>query len=385
MTTHQIETTDERQGLPSSSGMQRIMDCAACLPLTVHLRSIGKLPRDIETNYATHGIIVHSICEELALGREIIEGEPEQIEEAKELWEAAQAAVVRLMGKSLDELEVHVEERFWHYDEAGERIASGRFDLIAVDRSAAPAVAVILDYKTGHNEVPLPAANWQLRHGAVLAAANLDVEMVHAVIVQTMRRVEQATFQGEEIVFFMESIEEALSMPANLASPFDVPFSASEENCRYCPSRLHCPRLLHDLEVADSLVVTNDPYRMIASADTDTLGRFLMRCETVETIAKAAKEEMTERLRGGDTSPHWHLEASAPRRKVTDARKVVNVIIAAGASVDNALGAMSITLGAAEGLLKGVGYKGKVAKEYLEQNCADAITLSNPEPSLKRR
>lgn len=380
-----IKTTDERQGLPSSSGMQRIMDCSACLPLTVHLKSIGKLPRDIESKDAAHGTSVHAICEELALGREISEGEPDEIEEAKELWESAQAAVVRLIGKSLDELEVHVEERFWHYDPDSNKIASGRFDLIAVDRSTSPAVAVILDYKTGHNEVPLPAVNWQLRHGAVLVAANLDVDTVHGVIIQTMRKVEQTTFQPDEIVFFMEAIEEALSMPSKLASPFDVPFSSSEENCRYCPARLHCPRLLHDLEVADSLAVSNDPYRMIASADTATLGKFLLRCETVETISKAAKEEMTERLRGGDTSPYWHLEASAPRRKVTDARKVVNVIIAAGASVDNALGAMSITIGAAEGLLKGVGYKGKVAKEYLEQNCADAITLSNPEPSLKRK
>lgn len=378
----EIIAEDERAGLPSSSGLQRIFECRACLPFTNHLRDNDLLPPDHASVDAEHGTEVHRICAQLALGEKPT-GDADDISEASGLWESAQLEILKAFGKPLDELKIVVEERFWHTNLKGARIASGRFDLIAMDPSTRNAVLV--DYKTGHGDVPHPISNWQMMHGAVLMAINLEAMDVTAAIVQTGHKTTVTLWTSEEIADFDEEIVTWLGIGSRIHY-LEAGFQPSEHNCKYCPARLHCPRLLSDVTGAVAIAqAAPDASQMVACATTPVLSNFLAKCETVELLAKAAKAEMTARLQRGEEDAAYHLKASAPRRKVTDARRLVNAIITAGATVDDALNAMSITLGAAEGLLKGVGYKGKVAKEYLEQNCGDAITLTETEPKLTRK
>jgi len=377
------EETDERCGLPSASAMPRIMSCLASLPLTNYLRERGMLPPDVPSEDAEHGTEVHRICAQLALGQEPA-GEPEDIAEARELYETAEQEVIKYLGKPLSDLKVVVEERFWHTNQKGERIASGRFDLIAIDRGTGNAV--LIDYKTGHNDVDVPYDNWQMKLGAILMAIHLEVFEVKAVIVQTMRKPTLEIFTPSEIADFDEELVITLEF-LDRSHYLDHGFNPTPENCKYCPCRLHCPRLLADRgELVAMAEAAPDADHVIACATTPRLSKFLTQCASVELLAKAAKAEMTARLERGETDENYHLEASAPKRVITDARAVVNGLIASGVAVDDALGTMKIGVGAAEELLKGAtGLKGKALKDELAQLAGDALTMSEPTPKLARK
>lgn len=377
------DTTDEREGLPSSSGLHRIIECAACLPFTNYLRDNDLLPPDHASEDAEHGTEVHRICAQFATGEEPT-GERDDIEEARELFETAEQEIIKTFGKPLAELKLIVEERFWHTDLKGNRIASGRFDLIAMDRETGGAV--LIDYKTGHDEVPHPAENWQLKHGAVLLALTHEALEVTGCIIQTGRRPAKHTWTPDEIADMDEEIVAYLGA-CHVGHYLERGFNPAPERCHYCPARLHCPRLLAD--VVDMVAVAKampDASQMVACAATPVLSDFLIKCGTVRLLETAAKAEMTARLERGETDENYHLEASAPKRVITDARVVVNGLIAAGVTVDEALGAMKINVGSAEGLLKeATGLKGKQLKDEFAQLAGAALTMSEPTPTLKRK
>ena len=54
----------ERKGLPSSSSMDRYRSCSGSLPLERLLRKRGELPKDRDNEAASHGRLIHAICEE---------------------------------------------------------------------------------------------------------------------------------------------------------------------------------------------------------------------------------------------------------------------------------------------------------------------------------
>ena len=53
----------ERKGLPSASSADRYNRCEASLPLERLLRKRNELPADQDSDAASHGRMIHSICE----------------------------------------------------------------------------------------------------------------------------------------------------------------------------------------------------------------------------------------------------------------------------------------------------------------------------------
>lgn len=376
------EEQDERQGLPSASSMQRIMECKASLPLTNRLREQGLLPVDHGTEYSKKGDRVHEILAALATGAplaQMAEFDPAEMEEALELWESAQQIITQVFGTELSDVEIRVEERIWLCDEDGEKMASGRFDLVAV--SVARNQALILDYKTGHGDVPEPLNNWQTLTGAVIVWVESGVENFTAAIVQTRYRPQVAQYDGPAVGEALNQIDDALALKE--ADPFVVGFNPSTDRCKYCPARLACPRLHYDLT---AIRAAENPDLIIATAPTPRLSQFLLACESVAILAKTAKAEMEHRLRNGETDEHWHMAASAGRRQVNDARALAQALIAEGATVDQTLAAMTITIGNAEAVLKAAtNLKGKALTQRLNAIGEFCIETSQPEPSLKRK
>jgi len=368
---------DERLGLPSASGLQRIVECPASLPLTVQLRDRGELPPDRGSEDADRGTRIHEVLEAFATGAELpADVDPEEFREAEALWERSQTILTRTFGEDLSGVELLVEKRFWLMDENGEKSASGRYDLIGV--SEARKEALVIDYKSGWGEVAPAEHNYQLGFAAAVLHEAYGVERVTACINQTGSAPDTAVFTEKEIGLFLYEIDMALSRKD--ADPFELGFRKGHR-CTYCPARLACPA--HHYALAQ---VQASPLAILASTPTPRLDEFLVKLESVDVIAKAARAEMEARLRNGETAANWHLEASAGKRQVTNAAALANAIIAEGAPLGDVLGAMSLPVGKAESLLgAATKLKGKPLKNRLAEIGGQHIAITEPKPTLKRK
>jgi hypothetical protein len=354
--------TDERKGKPSASGMQRIMECAACLPLTNQLRRDGKLPEDKGSDEASFGTAVHAVLESLAFGYGITHHAPEHIEAAMPLWD--QAHRFRPDGNP----RLIVEERIW--SSCGD--FSGMFDLVWIIKGS----AVLIDYKTLHGNHPPAHINWQLKTGAVLLRQNYGVSNVTAVLLQTMKAPSVAEWNEIDIEEFEDEIQQRVWRGNR--DPWSNGFNPHPNLCPHCPARLSCPAHHHMIGQA----MATDA---ITTATTPRLSEFLRACEVVEIHKKAALAEMERRLLMGETDGNFTLAPGTTKRKITSVPTLVNRLIAEGVPMKDALSAMSMTLGDAEALLKSAtGLKGGEFAEKMREISEGCIEKPEPELKLKR-
>jgi hypothetical protein len=354
--------TDERKGKPSASGMQRIMECAACLPLTNQLRREGKLPEDKGGDEARFGTGVHEILELLALGVMPVGFDPKQVEVAMPLWEQAQKFEPEYQAATA------VEERIW--SSCGD--FSGMFDLVWIGVES----AVLIDYKTLHGNHPPANINWQLKTGAVLLRQNYGVTNVTAVLLQTMKAPSVAEWNEMDIDEFESEIQQRVWRGNR--DPWMNGFNPHPDLCNYCPARLSCPA--HHSMIGQAMETD-----AITTAQTPRLSEFLRACEVVEIHRKAALAEMERRLKSGETDDHFTLAPGTTRRKITSVPTLVNRLIAEGVPMKDALAAMSMSPGDAEKLLKSAtGLKGGEFADKMRDISQGCIEKPEPELKLKR-
>jgi hypothetical protein len=352
---------DQRKGKPSASGMQRIMECAACLPLTNQLRRDGKLPEDKGSDEASFGTAVHAVLASIAMGESPSLYAPEHVAAALPLWDQAQQfrpGNPRLI----------VEERIW--SSCGE--FSGMFDLVWLMDDA----AVLIDYKTLYGNHPPAHINWQLKTGAVLLRQNYGVSSVTAVLIQTMKAPSVADWNELEIDGFENEIDQRLWNRDRV--PWRFGFNPHPDLCPHCPARLSCPA--HHQMIGQAMAET-----AITTATTPRLSEFLRACEVVEIHKKAALAEMERRLKSGETDDHFTLAPGKTMRKITSVPTLVNRLIAEGVPMKSALSIMSMSLGDAEKLLKSAtGLKGGEFAEKIREISEGCIEKPEPELKLKR-
>lgn len=217
---------DERQGLPSASGMQRLFLCPGSW------NAERKCPIEEESEDAAMGTILHAHMEQGTT--------PEDPEDAEAV------AWCREMEKALYEKHLGMKENWTDVPKVREvrlferdRLFSGKPDMVAVGVRK----AFVVDYKFGRIPVSPAECNLQLSALAVLvmdmfkegAADEVFVCILQpyasrkepAVCRYTRESVEQAR------AFFRACIEQAQDEHA--------PLKPSEKACRYCRAQSSCP------------------------------------------------------------------------------------------------------------------------------------------------
>lgn len=214
---------DERQGLPSASGMQRLFLCPGSW------NAERKCPHDEESEDAAMGTMLHACMEQGTT--------PEDPEDAEAVaW--CREMEDFLCNKYLGSTDVcrYREVRLF---ERGDRLFSGKPDMVAVGTRR----ALVVDYKFGRLPVAAAECNLQLSALAVLVMDMFEdgaVDEVFVCILQpyasrkepavcryTRESVEQAR------AFFRACIEQAQDEHA--------PLKPSEKACRYCRAQSSCP------------------------------------------------------------------------------------------------------------------------------------------------
>lgn len=217
---------DERQGLPSASGMQRLFLCPGSW------RVERKCPVDEESEDAALGTILHACMEQGTTPED-----PEDAEAVDWCREMEKVLCEKHLGMKENWMEVQTDREVRLFEK--DRLFSGKPDMVAIWNRK----AFVVDYKFGRLPVAAAECNLQLSALAVLAIDEYEayhVDEVYVCILQpyasrrepavcryTRESVEQAR------AFFHACIEQARDEHA--------PLKPSEKACRYCRAQSSCP------------------------------------------------------------------------------------------------------------------------------------------------
>lgn len=214
---------DERQGLPSASGMQRIFLCPGSW------KAERKCPIDEESEDAAMGTMLHACMEQGTTPEE-----PEDAEAVAWCREMEDFLCNKYLGST--DVSRYREVRLF---ERGDRLFSGKPDMVAVGARR----ALVVDYKFGRLPVAAAECNLQLSALAVLVMDMFEDGAVDEVFVCILQpyasRKEPAVCR-----YTRESVEQARAFfqtCIKLAQDEHAPLKPSEKACRYCRAQSSCP------------------------------------------------------------------------------------------------------------------------------------------------
>jgi len=298
--TKAMNDQDERKGLPSASGIERLAACPASFQ-----REKG-LP-EINSDDADRGTVIHAaiaaILKQEYVSDDATDADAELAEQCVALWRQWKE---NFPGKD------HVEERLWLRAPAGpatvvrEIICSARLDVFAVDRD----VAILMDFKTGRNPVEPPQTNLQLRTQAVILAANHQLDEVEVAIGQPLAAQPLRTCKYDR----SEIIRATMELLNILAKARD-PNAAAQPglHCEYCRAKTQCQECL-GLHLPMFM-----PPVTLSSLPVSHLVTLLERAVVAEKLCAEIKAVARQRLQTGEEIPGWTLHPGRVTRHVVDA------------------------------------------------------------------
>ena len=226
---------DERQGLPSASGMQRLFLCPGSW------NAERKCPVDEESDDAALGTMLHVHMEQGTM--------PEDPEDAEAVAWCRETEIslcekyLEMSDFSKDLLREQFMREVRYFEKDG--MFSGKPDLVVYWGRR----ALVIDYKFGHLPVAAAECNLQLSALAVLVADSKcgyrlpEFEMIDEVFVCILQpyasRKEPAVCR-----YTRGSVEQARAFfqtCIKLAQDEHAPLKPSEKACRYCRAQSSCP------------------------------------------------------------------------------------------------------------------------------------------------
>ena len=356
--------SDERQGKPSASSMERYALCPGSF------QAERGLP-DVKTEDSASGDRIHA-----ALAGQRVD--PPLTDDEERTFFACQSQANTLLDAIVPHRdEMHLERRYWWGAQW-----SGKPDVVAID--TLQAHALVLDYKTGRGEVASAEGNMQLRALAVLVAVEHQLHKVTVAIVQPLAG------ESSACVYTLEDLsradQEVLAILTAINKP-DAPRRPSAKACQYCKAKATCPEAR---EASVALPLANVPEGTTAPAIAatltgETLGEFLKRAEFATKVIDACRDEAKRRLESGETVPGWKLKPGSVRETITDPTKVFTRFAELGGTQDKFLPCVSVTKGKLKDAVKAItGAKGKALDQQLDA-MLEGCTESKPtSPSLTR-
>lgn len=364
-----LDTADERGGLPSMSSAERWINCPGSVAMCRGL--------DSKTGpYAADGNVVHSL-----MAGEI---DPEEGEVRDDLVQTASMAETilarhaELLGFVGDDVEIISEERIWLHDGAGNAVASGKSDRIYLHRRQKRAL--IGDAKSGRKAVNPAPANPQMIGYALLAQEEYGVTEVFLAIAQPWRpwsqqpigSIDADTLDYQRGVYLaaiaaataIQTPEEAISGNHLSAGPW----------CDYCPARAMCPasieiqnRFLQVTQGATAPTVTDLPGRYALWTPEQKLQMWDFAdhvAKTVKDFKAMVKDELTA---DPMAIPGLQLSKGKERATLSGSQAVLGILDAHGLGTERALSCASLSLNSlasvAAGGKPGVKSLPKAAKE----------------------
>ena len=227
---------DERKGLPSASGMESYFLCLG----KFHAEKMAeKAELCVTSTAAKSGQKIHSTLSELS---------SEELKVAYLCSKERDSILDRWL--VLNDLEESIvkflkEERLWLKNEKDHLVASGKVDFIAI----ADRRALILDYKTGKDEVEKSSKNEQLKTLAIILSENYDLDEITVGIIQPLVSISSDlhAYRKEDLQFSRKRLLQLLDLIQNS----EMPRIGGVVQCRYCKIKENCSEAKVDITKSD--------------------------------------------------------------------------------------------------------------------------------------
>lgn len=334
-----------------------------------HNAQIG-IPEQPQSEDAASGTRIHKALANALDPKELTPDEVETYERCREL---ETKVIQQFFGQAIPKL--IREERFWvRY---GEVEHSGQADLVA----RAGVKALVIDYKTGRNEVAESPSNLQLRDLAVLVSHGLVVDTVGTAIIQPWATMEPTICVYERAELDRASAEMFQRVfNSNAPNPLRV---AGPVQCRYCRAKGVCqeyqiwagatvpvPRSIVDLPMHQWTL----EQRAVAADNLERAQQWL----------DLVKDQLKVWLRADPASvPGWALKDGAVRETIKDPQAVFERFTNLGGKLEQYL--QTVTIGKTKlkaQLKEATGLKGGALDKKLADLIDGLVTESQNSPSL---
>ncbi len=378
-----MQPVDQRRGVPSASGMQRLHECPASFDLERFA------PPEEERDDAASGTRIHAVLALEADAGTLSMSELETCDMCNdasmkviEEWNGAPGMVtpdqtfyerrlgLTAFGKVLDVTP----------ESTADFMFTGQADLILVKSKR----ALVIDYKTGRGDTPEATDNAQLAALAVLVWLRFGVDEIRVAIVQPWAgKPTVADYSINALVLAKDWLHATLDAAAN-SRPDDV---RAGEWCKWCKAKATCPALrtmaLKTVEVLDSATVPQGEAqrsalfaRAMELPPERLLGAY-RGLSMVKMMVAAIEGAFRQRVTDGEM-PGWTVETKPGNREVTDAQKAFTALTPLGVTDGDMLDAASVSITALEeAVRKRSGIKSQTPKRIVynltSQQAKDAL------------
>ena len=351
--------TDERQGLPSASNLERLATCRGSL------NAENGLP-DEPNEMSRAGDVGHA-----CLAGEVHIDELDD-ETAKTVQICGVHELVVLKSLDMVDAEQIREERFWLEIE-GERLFSGKPDLVAIEGTR----ALVVDYKTGPVAVESAESNMQLRALAVLVFWKYNhLEEITTAIIQPRAFDQQTTLTTYKVDDIWEAYYELLLILDEANEP-NAPRKSSEKACRYCKAKPTCPEA--QKSITDIAAVESN---LPAIPTADILEKCAIAKSLIAKIegnARKALEDDPNAIAG------YELKQGAKRQKITNPEGVFFKASIIGIDGQEFSAVCDVNKSKLKALIKEkTGHKGKALDEELAGILEGNTEEARNKPSLAK-
>jgi hypothetical protein len=311
--------SDERGGLPSASSASRY---AACLGSYDLERQVAEVE---STTDAAIGNRIHAALA-LELVNDLTTDETWIIDRCRE-------QEAELVANTFGGYETNCfrEKRLWSLDADGNRLWSGKPDVIYTAEVQGNQWGLIIDYKSGRGAVEDASQNLQLRCLVALLDESwgFTMDRITVAIIQPLAGYPSvSSYQHQDIHDAIVESSELMSSVKKLGQPR----TPSESACKYCKGKPYCSEA-RELAVAPPLSnvpVGTTPDAIAATLTNQTLAEFLDRAAQAEAVIEACRSEARRRLGEGGAIEGWTLKEGSVRESITDSEKVASRFLELG-------------------------------------------------------
>lgn len=344
---------DERRGVPSASGMQRLAEC----PPSFDLERLA--PEDEGNEAAASGTRVHAVLALLASADTLTMAECDTLDMcAKQAGEVVadwvghhgfatpdqtlreQRLGMTAFGRVLDVTP----------EATADFIFTGQADMVLVKDGK----ALVIDYKTGRGETAQAIDNAQLAALAVLVGLRYNVQSVRVSIVQPWAgKPTVSDYEENALALAKDWLMDTLNA-ASSSTPDQV---RAGEWCKYCKAKASCHALqtaaLQTVEVLNSATVPHGETQRAAlfaramELPPERLLGAYRGLGMVKTMTSAIEGAFRARVTAGEM-PGWKIETKPGNREVTDAQKAFTGLTSLGVTESDMLEAATVSITALE-------------------------------------
>ena len=391
-----LDPSDERQGLPSASQIERMSLCSPSFHMEKQAPASGAATPDADKGDAIHEYLCSKVGDFVTLSRT----ELETAERCREIVNKLRRGLgINSANEGLwTELR---ESRIWLKDHGtNKNRLSGKADYITYNPAA--RYALIVDYKTGHIPSEHASSNMQLRTLAVLlqrAHGNL-FDNIKVVIVQP-----NCSPAYTECVYGRDDLQKAYLHILTVLTHSEMVrgvvmknnFNPSEKACRYCKAKTICRAAIQNVEDLAKI----DPAKVM-TFHTDHYPALIKKIRWAEKVIDALKDAVVDMIAKHNNVPKngrdydWTNFDFQNQKPPFEGVKMERGSNSREIDIDKAWNTLSTVLTPAEfisttkvqstklkdALGKATGLKGSKLNDTFDSLLASASTFKQKKPSL---